>query len=167
VRILLTTVVVGLVGMWIYVLYLAFGPGRQPPIDRLDDPAFAEAAQTRCDEAVTAVGKLPTASESTTAKGRADVLDDANAVFGHMLTDLDDLVPLAPAGDQREHTRQWLADWRTLLSDRESYAAALRKDPSARMLISPKAGTNQHITDWIDEFAKANHMPDCATPMDA
>jgi len=167
VRIVLTAVVVGLVGMWIYVLYLAFGPGRQPPIDRLDDPAFAVAAQARCDQAVADVDRLPNASESATPDDRADVLDDANAIFAQMLTDLDGMVQLAPAGDQRHRTREWLADWQTLLQDREDYARALRADPSARMLVSPKAGTNQHITEWIDEFAKANKMPDCVTPMDA
>ena len=30
-RIALALVVVALVSMWVYVLYLAFGPGRQPP----------------------------------------------------------------------------------------------------------------------------------------
>ena len=41
-RVVLTVIVIALVSMWGYVVYLAFGPGRQPPIDRLDDPAFAE-----------------------------------------------------------------------------------------------------------------------------
>ena len=44
--------VVAMVAMWSYVLYLAFGPGRQDPPDRLDDPAFATAAQDRCDAAL-------------------------------------------------------------------------------------------------------------------
>ena len=45
-RVVVIVVVCALVSMWGYVLYLAFGPGRQPPIDRLDDPAFAEALAT-------------------------------------------------------------------------------------------------------------------------
>jgi hypothetical protein len=162
----LTVVVASLVGMWIYVLYLAFVPGRQPPIDRLDNPAFAEAAQARCHKAVRAVDKLPNASQSKSPSDRADVVDRANRTFAAMLTDLDGMTRLAPPGDERLHTREWLADWRTLLNDREEYAKALRRDPGARMLFSAKPGTNQHISDWIDEFAKANHMADCITPLD-
>ena len=37
--------VVAMAAMWIYVVYLALGPGRQPPPDRLQDTSFAVAAQ--------------------------------------------------------------------------------------------------------------------------
>jgi len=167
VRVLLTAVVVGLVGMWVYVLYLAFGPGRQPPVDRLDDPAFAEAAEQRCADATDAVEGLPVASQSSSAAERAAVLDQANEIYSDMLVDLDDLRSLAPAGDQRDRTTAWLSDWRVLLSDRQAYAEALRDDPEARLLISEKPGTGRHITGWIDEFALANKMDDCVTPADA
>jgi hypothetical protein len=55
VRVLLTVVALAMVAMWGYVVFLAFGPGRQPPIDRLDDPAFAEAGEARCAEALVEV----------------------------------------------------------------------------------------------------------------
>ncbi len=158
--------VVAMVVMWGYVLYLAFGPGRQPPVDRLDDPAFAEAAETRCAEAVTAVDQLPPANEPTTAAGRAGILDQANQQFGLMLDDLDDLTRLAPAGDQRDRAAEWLTDWRTLLGNRVDYAGALRTDSGARLLISEKGDTGRHVTGWIDEFANANQMESCATPTD-
>jgi hypothetical protein len=163
----LLLVVAGLVAMWGYVLYLAFGPGRQPPIDRLDDPAFAVAAEDRCAEALDAVGALPVASESTTAAERADVLDRADAMFVEMLDDLDGMTHLAPAGDQRRRATEWLADWRTYLGDRQAFADALRADPDARLLVSEKPGEGRQITGWIDEFAKANRMPSCVTPTDA
>ena len=66
-RVLLTCIALALVAMWGYVLYLAFGPGRQPPIDRLDDPAFARAAEIRCAEALELVEGLPVANASPTA----------------------------------------------------------------------------------------------------
>ena len=166
-RVVLTLVVIALVAMWGYVVYLAFGPGRQPPIDRLDDPAFAEAGEERCAEALDAVGELPVASEAPDAATRADVLDRADAVFAAMLDDLDGMVDLAPAGDQRRRATEWLADWRTYLGDREAFADALRTDPDARLLVSEKEGEGQQITGWIDEFAKANRMPSCVTPTDA
>lgn len=166
-RVVLTLVVIALVAMWGYVVYLAFGPGRQPPIDRLDDPAFAEAGEERCAEALDAVDELPVASEAPDAATRADVLDRADAVFAAMLDDLDGMVDLAPAGDQRRRATEWLADWRTYLGDREAFADALRTDPDARLLVSEKEGEGQQITGWIDEFAKANRMPSCVTPTDA
>jgi hypothetical protein len=163
----LALVVIGLVSMWGYVLYLAFGPGRQPPVDRLDDPAFAEAAEQRCAAALEVVAGLPTASAAGSAADRAAVLDRANTAFGDMLDDLAGMQRLAPAGDQRRRTGEWLADWRTYLGDRQTYADALRADPDARFLVSEKPGEGRQVTGWIDEFAKANRMPSCATPTDA
>ena len=166
-RVLLTAVVIAMLTMWGYVLFLAFGPGRQPPIDRLDDPAFAAAAEARCADALEQVEALPVAAASDTAAERADVLAQADEVFAAMLDDLDDMVELAPAGDQRDRASAWLADWRTYLGDREAYAEALRDDPGARLLVSEKAGEGRQITGWIDEFANANRMPSCTTPVDA
>jgi hypothetical protein len=166
-RIVILLVVLALVSMWAYVLYLAIGPGRQPPIDRLDDPAFARAGEERCAEALDAVEELPVASESATPAERADVLAQADAVFATMLDDLEGMLVLAPAGDQRERATEWLTDWRTYLGDREAFSEALRTDPDARLLVSEKAGEGQQVTGWIDEFAKANRMPSCVTPTDA
>jgi hypothetical protein len=166
-RTVVLIVVCALLSMWGYVLYLAFGPGRQPPIDRLDDPAFAEAAEQRCAATLEEVDRLPVASASQTAAERADVLARANAAYAAMLDDLDDLDTLARAGDQRRRADEWLGDWRTYLGDREKYAEALRTDPDARLLVSAKAGEGQQITGWIDEFARANRMPSCVSPTDA
>ncbi len=164
---LLSVVVLGLVSMWVYVVYLAFGPGRQPPIDRLEDPAFAEAAGPRCREAVADVEDLPVASETHSAAERAAVLTEANGIFAGMVNDLEGMTDLAPAGDQRDRTEAWLADWEVLLADREAYADALTQDDRAELLISEKPGTGRHVTGWIDEFALANKIDDCASPADA
>lgn len=166
-RALVLLIVTGLVAMWVYVLYLAFVPGRQPPADRIADPAFAQAAESRCARALDQVEELPLATESPTPEHRAGVLDQANAAFGSMLDDLDGMVGLVPEGDERGRAEAWLDDWRTFQSDRERYASALRSDPEARMLVSEKPGKGRHITGWIDEFAKANRMPSCASPTDA
>jgi hypothetical protein len=95
------------------------------------------------------------------------VLAQADAVFATMLDDLEGMLVLAPAGDQRERATEWLTDWRTYLGDREAFSEALRTDPDARLLVSEKAGEGQQVTGWIDEFAKANRMPSCVTPTDA
>jgi hypothetical protein len=166
-RVVVLIVVCALLSMWGYVLFLAFGPGRQPPIDRLEDPTFAEAAEERCAATLEQVDRLPVASASHTAAERADVLARANGAYAAMLDDLDDLQSLVPAGDQRRRANEWLSDWRTYLGDREAYADALRTDPDARLLVSAKPGEGQQITGWIDEFANANRMPSCVSPTDA
>lgn len=166
-HIVVVVAVAALVSMWGYVLYLAFGPGRQPPIDRLDDPAFAVAAEERCAAALEEIDRLPVASAMDTAAQRADVLERANTVYATMLDDLEELETLAPAGDQRRRASEWLADWRTYLGDRERYVDALRDDAAARLLVSEKPGEGRQITGWIDEFANANRMPSCVSPTDA
>jgi hypothetical protein len=165
-RLVVGIAVILMVSMWGYVLYLAFGPGRQPPIDRLDDPAFAEAGEAVCAEAVAEVDRLPGAGESADAADRADVVDRADAIYGRMLDDLEGHTNLVPAGDERERAEAWLADWRLYMGDRAEYAEALRHDPDARLLVSEKPGEGRQVTGWIDEFALANRMPSCATPTD-
>jgi hypothetical protein len=160
-RRLATIAVVLMVAMWIYVLYLAFGPGRQPSPDRLADPAFAEQAEATCHAANERVLALPRAEQSPTAADRADVLDQANEIYGGML---DDLAALVPGGDDGKITREWLDDWGTYLGDRVDFTRRLRTDADARLLITPKHG--DQITEFIDQFAKDNRMTACGTPAD-
>lgn len=158
--------VVLMLSMWGYVVYLAFGPGRQPPIDRLSDPAFAQAGEARCARALEAVDRLPNAGETPDAADRASVIEEANAQYAAMLDGLERDVRLVPAGDDRTHAEEWLSDWRLYLSDRADYAEALRADPGARLLVSEKPGEARQVTGWIDEFALANRMDSCVTPTD-
>jgi hypothetical protein len=166
-RIAIAGVVVGLLAMWGYVLYLAFGPGRQPPIDRLDDPSFASAAEDRCAAALDQIDELPVANATPDPADRADVLDQANEAYAGMLDDLAGMTRLVPDAEQRGRAEEWIADWRTHLGDRLEYARDLRTDPDARLLVSEKPGEGQQITEWIDEFAAANRMPSCKSPTDA
>lgn len=160
-RLITRILIIGMVGMWVYVLYLAFGPGRQAPPDRVHDPKFAVAAETRCRAALAEVAKLPAASQSPNAAARADVVEQAN---GHFSAMLDDLARIAPAGDDGRIVREWIADWRTYLRDRAGYAVALRTNPKADLLVSAK--DHNQITDYLDAFAGDNEMPACATPLD-
>lgn len=154
-------VVLGLLAMWAYVVFLAFGPGRQPPIDRLDDPAFAVAAEARCSEALEDVATLPRAVEAESAEQRSEVVAGANARFTAMI---DDLEALVPPGEDGVLVRAWLVDWRTYLQDRADYVEALLEDPGARFLVSAK--DREQITEYLDAFARDNRMPACGTPLD-
>lgn len=160
-RVIAAIVVVGMLGMWGYVLYLAFGPGRQPPPDRLSDPAFSVAAEARCQIALAQVAELPTAPESPSPTARARVVQQANGYFDAML---DDLARIAPEGDDGRIVREWLADWRTYLGDRADHAIALRTDPKADLFVSAK--DHSQVTEYLDAFAGDNNMPACATPLD-
>ena len=161
-RVVITLIVVGMVSMWGYVVYLAFGPGRASSPDELEDPTFATAAEARCGEALDRVAELQPANEAQSAAERAVVLAEANEQFSAMLDDLDRLVP---GGEDGEIVTEWLADWRIYVDDREAYAVALADDADARLFVSAKGG--QQVTDYIDQFAKDNAMPACSTPADA
>ena len=88
-RVVIDVVVVAMLAMWGYVLYLAFGPGRQPPPDRLDDPTFAIAAQARCDAALDEVAALPSASRVRDARPSEPTWSRRpTTVFAAMLDDL-------------------------------------------------------------------------------
>jgi hypothetical protein len=159
--------VLSFVGIWGYVLILAFVFGRQPPVDRIEDPAFAEAAEARCAEAVATVGELPIATETPTPRERAVVLDEANDTYALMLDDLADLTRLIPDPADLERAEAWLADWHIFLGDRRDHTDRLHAGEDSRLLISPKQGEGRHITGWIDEFALANRMDSCVSPDDA
>ena len=161
-RVVIIVLIAGMLAMWGYVAYLALGPGRAEPPDKVADAAFAPAAEARCAEAITEVAQLPPAMETPEPVERADVLDEANAIFADMLDDLDELVP---EGDDGRIVTMWLADWRTYLGDREEYAAALRVDPETRLYITEAPGGRQ-ITQHIDDFAADNSIPACSTPLD-
>ena len=160
-RVLVVIVVVALLAMWGYVLYLAFGPGRQPPPDRLADPTFGQQAQAVCEVALADVAALPPAVQDESAAERAEIVAHANARFAAMI---DEIEPLAPRGEDGEIVAEWIADWRTYLGDREAYADALRTDPEARLYVTAK--DTEQVTEYIDAFAADNRMPACGTPID-
>jgi hypothetical protein len=162
-RLLVGVAVAGMVAMWLYVLYLALGPGRQDPIDRLDDPAFARLAEPRCAEALATIADLPAPQESASPAQRSETVTAANATLAAML---EDLRAVTPTGEDGRYVREWLDDWRLYLSNREQYAESVRTDPDAGFLVSVKPGESRQVSIWIDEFAKANRMPSCQVPSD-
>ena len=153
--------VAGLVALWAYVLFLAFGPGRREPPDTLDDPGFGEAAEVRCQEALGSVAALPPASASPGPAERAGVIDEATDVFDEMVADL---AALAPSGEDGELVALWLADWETYIEDRREHAEVLRSGEDRRFRVT--ARENEQITEYIDAFAADNDMPACGSPLD-
>jgi hypothetical protein len=157
--------VVAMVAMWAFVLYLAVFRGRADSPDRLEDRTFATRAQVACSSRLDLVAALPRAADARSAAERGRTLEVANSFLEEMLDDLEELVPLVPAGEDREIVEEWLADWHTYLGDRRDYAADLQRDPDAQLLVTPKGG--EQVTEYLDQFARDNDMPACSTPADA
>jgi hypothetical protein len=159
-RLLAILAVTAMVLMWIYIFS---GVAREDPPDSLSDPAFTAAAEPLCATAVDEVAGLPSAGAVTDAVERAEVLDEANAVFTAMVAELD-AITVSDDSDA-DLIGQWLDDWRTVLDDRQAFADRLRVDEEAELLVTARGG--RQITLTLDRFAEINDMPSCATPLDA
>jgi hypothetical protein len=161
VRVLIGVFLAACLLMWIYALW---GP-RTPPPGTMDDPAFGEAAEPICAEAVAVIEELPLAQETPEPADRAAVLSEADAALETQLDELDALVVLTPEGSEdRRRVTEWLADWRVHLADRQDYAVLIVEDPDARFHETAKE--ERPISFVLGEFAKKNDMPSCAPPGD-
>lgn len=137
-------------------------PKRDNP-DRLDDRAFVDRTEARCDALLDDLGLLPNASVIDDADARADVLDEANDLVEAMVDAIEADAPTA--GDDAISVRGWIADWRAYVANRRDYADRLRQDPEARLLLDASLGGDS-VDKPIEIFADVNDMPTCATPGD-
>ncbi|MEZ5178916.1 MAG: hypothetical protein R2746_11760 [Acidimicrobiales bacterium] len=104
----------------------------RPNPDRLDDRAFV-ARRSSLRAPAGRPRRTAGPGDFGSAEGRADVLDQANAMVATMVDDLEADAPTT--GDDAVRMEGWIADWRTYLADRD-YALCLREDPDAKLLIS-------------------------------
>ena len=158
-RALAVVVAIGLAGMWLYVwAYHLSGQGERDMPDRLDDLAWTQQAEQICEAAAARVSALPGAHNAQSADDRADVIEAATAEIEDMLRQIE---AIAPTGDTRDAriTSAWLVDYRIWLDDRYAYADTLRVDPTARFLVTEKAG--RYINAPVDRFARVNEMEAC------
>lgn len=159
-RTLAVVAAVAVLGMWAYVLvYHLSGRWREDTPGLIADPAFAEQAEEVCATALAEVDQLPPAFSAASAAERADTLRASNLVLGDMLTDLEALAPLA--GQDQPVVDEWLADWRTYVADRASFADRLTDDPEARFYVTQRETDQRQITVAIDRLAKVNGMESC------
>lgn len=149
--------------MVIFWIWIFSGAAKKDNPDYLQDRAYAESLEERCQALRDDLEDLPNAADLTTQDQRADVLDDANVLVGQFI---DDVAADAPkSGDASISMKGWLADWRIYLSDREDYADRLRTEENAQMLVSPsKLGDSVDKT--IQIFTQVNDIPACDTPGD-
>ncbi len=159
-RAFLAALVVAMGVLWVYAFFLA--PSGNP--DRLEDRAWAAAAEVRCARALDEVALLPTAASAPDPATRADDLDDATAVVRAMV---DDLAALGGgAGDDRDLVAHWLADWEVYVADRLAHAERLRSEGDVKPLLTALPSGAGSVLERMNGFARVNDMESCLDPGD-
>ncbi len=159
-RVLAVLVMVSIAVFWA-VVFLGI-PRKENP-DRLDDRIFVERTIERCDTLLEDLADLPGGPFIRDPVERADVLDDATDLVEAMVDEIEADAPTT--GDDATSLEGWLGDWRTYVENRRDYAARLRVDPEARLLLDQSLGGDS-VDKPIEIFADVNDMPTCATPGD-
>lgn len=146
----------------IFFWTVVWGGDAYDPPDRLDDPAFAAAAEPICAATLDDIDGLglPTSVESP--QERAEMVDEENVMLRAMVDDLSDLD--RPGGDQGVWVTQWLDDWRIHIQDRQDWADDLRVGDDHAFRESDRGGGQ--ISKTIDNFAEVNEMESCVTTGD-
>jgi hypothetical protein len=157
-RVAATIIVLGVALIWIYALTRQ----PEPPPDLLDDTAFAPQAEQTCAATLQRLDQLPPAHDAAGPAERAAIVEQSNDELSTMLASLEQTIPTGER-DQRM-LREWVADWRTYLGNRDEYVDRLRTEGDARIYVAEKDG--RQITVAIDRFAEVNEMPACRTPKD-
>tara|TARA_B100000029_G_scaffold205678_1_gene203544 strand:+ start:178 stop:702 length:525 start_codon:yes stop_codon:yes gene_type:complete len=154
-------VLVGAMGvLWVYAFFLA--PSGNP--DRVEDRAWATAAEARCAQALSEIALLPTAASAPDPATRADDLDEATAVVRAMV---DDLAALSGGTeDDRDLVAHWLADWEVYVADRLSHAERLRTEGDVKPLLTALASGAGSVLERMNGFARVNDMESCLDPGD-
>ena len=158
-RLILVTVVAGLIGMWFYAFLLA--PSGNP--DRMEDRTWPTSAERRCAEARDAIDALPPARDSGSPLERSDHLEEGTEILETMVSDLGSL-PGGSAGD-RDLVARWLEDWEVYLSDRQAHVERQRSEGDVRPLLSALPDGSSML-ERMNGFARVNDMESCLDPGD-
>jgi len=158
-RLILVTVVAGLIGMWFYAFLLA--PSGNP--DRMADRIWPTSAERRCAEARNAIDALPSARDSGSPLERSDHLEEGTEILETMVSDLGSL-PGGSAND-RDLVSRWLEDWEAYLSDRQAHVERLRSEGDVRPLLSALPDGSSML-ERMNGFARVNDMESCLDPGD-
>jgi hypothetical protein len=147
---------------WLAIYVWTVTGDRSDPPDRLDDPAFAAAAEPICAATRDEIDALGLPTEVSSPAERAAMVEEENGLLLAMLADIEDLP--APTGDDSAWVEQWLADWRLHVQDRQDWADDLQRGDDHLFVESARAG--EQVSKVVDNFAEVNDMPSCATPGD-
>jgi hypothetical protein len=163
--VVLAVALLAITTMWIYGWF--FAP--RTAVNRIDDRAWADAAERRCAVAAEGIAALPAAREfddfddPVQRARRIEVADQVTAELDAMLTDLYALPAPSGAAD-RELVDLWLADYRSYLTNRDAHVEQWRRGVNGRFAETDNDG--QPISLRMDEFARVNDMESCRVPAD-
>jgi hypothetical protein len=162
-RLLGVMVIVGFAAFWVWALFFA----SKESVNRIDDRAWAERAESICQEAEVdreALADYRRVDEDDPAMlaERGDLIDQVTDVVEAML---DEVVATPPSDEKgRAIVPLWEADYRTYLEDRREFAAGLRDGRNEA--FSETALDGIPISEKLEVFAGDNDMPACAPPHD-
>ncbi|HUF97077.1 MAG TPA: hypothetical protein VMM60_03035 [Ilumatobacter sp.] len=151
------------VAFWGWALFFA----SKEAVNRIEDRAWAERAQTICADATTERMKLSDYRELADVgpemiRERAEIIDKATDIIEAML---DEVVAVAPVGQKgAEIVPLWEADYRIYIENRRAYADQLRE--TGENLPFYETAIAIPISEKVATFAGDNSMSSCAPPSD-
>jgi hypothetical protein len=163
VKILIGFICLGLAAMWVYGFLFA----SRDAVSRVDDLAWSERAQEICTAAnqerfaLADERRIDDAGPDALAE-RAAIIDEATLIVERML---DAVVAVAPSGvEDKAIVDTWEDFYRQLIIDRRGYTDTLRAGENRPFAETAEEGAP--ISEWINDFAVANEMTECAAPLD-
>lgn len=144
------------VAFWVWALFFA----SKASVNRIEDRAWAERAETICAPVKAELKRLETLADPD-IEVRADLVDQSTDLLSQML---DDIMVIPPTDEKGQSiVPDWISDYRTLLQDRYNYAERLRAGNNVPFTES--AVRNVPITERIEKFAIDNQILSCAPPI--
>jgi hypothetical protein len=162
-KIVVTIICLLLLAMWIY----AFGFASKKAAYRVDDAAWRQRAQDRCEvyeaqrlELVdTAEGYIAEPTQAQMIE-RADVVDKATDILATELADVISVLP--PSARDRSLIEQYRGYYQTVIDDRRAYTQRLRS-----FVLEPYRETvvdRSPVSNLLIDFTIVNEMPACSPP---
>ncbi len=163
-RILLTAICVVIAGMWVY----AFGFAPRESFNKIHDAAWQVRSQAHCKAAedirfsfqdltpMKADDRSALTAKATLVDLATDALEDAiNLIAADIPADV----------KGQELAPKWIADYRTYITDRRTFALALH-NAVTRPFFAESEVEGVPISERISKFARENDMKACQTPYD-
>lgn len=161
---LLLVILAAFAVFWIWALFFA----SKEAVNRIDDRAWAERAQTICIEATEeriALADLTRIDQAgpELIERRAEIVDESTDILEQML---DDVVAVAPTDEKGQGiVPLWEDEYRIYLGDRRAYADQLRAS-GENLAFYETAVDELPVSERLATFAGDNEMSACAPPID-
>jgi hypothetical protein len=144
------------VAFWAWALFFA----SKESVNRIEDRAWAERAETICAPVKAELKRLETLADPD-IEVRAGLVDQSTDLLSQMLDD----IMVTPPTDEKGQAivPDWISDYRTLLQDRYNYAERLRAGNN--VAFTESGVSDVPITERIAKFTIDNQILSCAPPI--